>query len=115
MMPAPLLDAYLDALPALEAQEDLRAVTVAALAAGTMPRRQADAVLRDLRRKAGAGAPRAARPRDLADLRRGLRGAGVAVRVQERAEERSGEAGGPGTTPPTGKSLTRPENEAEGV
>lgn len=105
-----LLEAYMEALPALEAQEDLRSATTAALGGGHLDPRLADRILADLRRTAGIRRPRAkrARPED-------LRAMGVGVRVQERAQEANpGPGGTPGSpTPP--ESLLGPENEAEGV
>ena len=114
MHPA-LLDAYMDALPALEAQEQLRAVTAAALGSGRMEPRLADRLLTDLRRTAGIRRPRAARPRDLADLRRTAGAAGVGVRVQETAEDGLRASGGTPGPPRPPDSLLGPENEAEGV
>lgn len=109
MHPA-LLEAYMEALPALEAQEDLRAVTAVALGSGRLEPRTADAALADLRRTAGIRRPRAkrARPED-------LRAMGVGVRVQERAQEPQQEAGDSPGPPGARKSLLGAPGEAEEV
>lgn len=100
MHPA-LLQAYDEAMPALQAQEQLAAVAVAQLGAGTMRPEAARQLLTSLRRQAGLRRPaRRVRATDLARLAQasGAHGLGLAVVRPERPQGAPGAPGGsPGT------------------